>query len=295
MHNCKWLFTVASWEERFFLGCERLINSQPFSHFFVFYFSEYAEKTAKNRMDVQKLCNKKNVAYKEILLSFDDSVLSWKSIYDLINSMETRNTNVILDISTMPRETVWSTLDILDKCRAQTFYVYHSPCEYNKDWLSRDPGKPRLVYKLGGIARLGCDTKLVILTGYDVDRVSQLINFFEPSLVLLGVQTGEQFDNITMNVEKHKAEFGNKSEIELFDINSYSDDLGFSDIKKIVTPHTYNSNIIMSSLGPKMSSISLYKFHVHNEETALAYAPSNEFNPLYSHGIGKTISGKVWD
>jgi len=51
-------------------------------------------------------------------------------------------------------------------------------------WLSRDPGKPRFVFKMSGLTKLGQPTALVILTGFDVQRTEQLIRFFEqPSLL----------------------------------------------------------------------------------------------------------------
>jgi hypothetical protein len=54
----------------------------------------------------------------------------------------------------MPRENIWTLFFwLLDMQKARTQYVYHRALGYG-DWLSRDPQRPRLVYKLSGLARL---------------------------------------------------------------------------------------------------------------------------------------------
>lgn len=182
--------------------------------------------------------------------------------------------------------------DFLTENRAIIQYVYHTPERYSNEWLSRDPGRPRIVYKLGGEAKLGLPTMLLILTGYDPERVDQLIRFFDPYYTLLGVQSGEQFNNQSMNVanyEHYKREPG----VTLFSFDAYEDDHGFSSIETQLKIYLDNYNIVMSSLGPKLSAIALYKLHEKYPQTALAYAPSNEFNLEYSFGIGKTFTNQL--
>ena len=48
---------------------------------------------------------------------------------------------------------------------------------------------------------------------------------------------------------------------------------------------------VMSSLGPKLTSVALYQIHRQYPQIALVYAPSGEYNPNYSKGIGDTITG----
>ena len=49
----------------------------------------------------------------------------------------------------------------------------------------------------------------------------------------------------------------------------------------------------MSSLGPKLSAVALYQIHKLHPSTALAYAPSQEYNREYSTGLGETFYGQV--
>ena len=189
----------------------------------------------------------------------------------------------------MPREVLWTVLNLLASSVTSLQYVYHRPEKYNEDWLTRDPGKPRLVPKLGGVARLGIPNKLLVLTGYDADRVKQLIAFFEPVSVLVGLQAGSQFDNQARNVQRCKETLKDEARVEYFEVDAYSEGHGYEAIKEAVKSHLGTANIIMSSLGPKPSAVALYRLHKEHEQTALAYAPSNEVNPDYSRGIGEAL------
>ncbi len=287
------IIMVASWEERFLFGFQRWINQSPPANALMYYYEEYAKETEKNRTQVNKLCEQKDLPLNEYKLSFNDPARSWKVLYETIKVSEMAGKRVTVDITTMPRETIWTVLDLLEEVGARVAYVYQKPERYNTEWLSRDPGRPRLVYKLAGIAQLGAPTKLIILTGYDLDRVKQLIAFFEPELSFLGIQVGDQFYNQSLNVEKHKKEFGSDPGVKLFDVDAYSNDQGFNIIEEQIKSHLEHSNFIMSSLGPKPSAVALYRLHKLHPETALAYAPSGEFNPEYSYGIGEPVVGQL--
>ena len=87
----------------------------------------------------------------------------------------------------MPRDVIWQTLWLLKRCSSEIRVVYHRPKGYG-DWLSRDPRRPRLVFKMSGISAIGKRTALVITAGYDFDRVRHLIDFYEPAFVCLALQ-----------------------------------------------------------------------------------------------------------
>ncbi len=72
--------------------------------------------------------------------------------------------------------------------------IYNEPEVYG-DWQSREPEKPRIVYKLAGLSKLGVPNRLLVTTGFDLERVRQLIAFYEPDKTALCVQTGAQQNN----------------------------------------------------------------------------------------------------
>ena len=167
---------------------------------------------------------------------------------------------------------------------------------YDPEWLSRDPSRPRLVYKLSGVATLGRPICLIITTGFDPDRTRHLMWYYEPRTTLLGVQSGNQFDNQKQNIERHKdalneeyAEF----DVTEFPLDAYSEDHGESQLAHQIEQRYKTHNIVMTSLGPKLSAVALFRLHIKFPETALSYTPSHEFNRKYSTGISHSYSGVI--
>lgn len=289
--NCDYIVTVASWEERFLLGTKRLLENCKAKTLLMSYCEEYEKLSAPNRERVKDFCLANNVTVFENPLSFNKPKDSWLSIKDLLNNIQSQNT--IVDITTMPRETIWATLLFLRTKNCKIHYIYNEPHSYNKQWLSREPDKPRIVFKLGGVYKFGERTKLVIISGYDIDRISHLISFYEPDFTLLGLQLGNQFENEKNNIEKCIKEFGNKKDIRIFYLNAFDTNHGFDVLDQEIKDIASNNNIILSSLGPKLSAISLFNLHEKYPDTALSYAPSKKFNPEYSHGIGNFYIGTM--
>jgi len=281
------IIAVASWENRFIYGLEKNIHTYCPDEVIMFFYSEYAILTEANRKKMRDICKERKIKLIEKELFFSESIRSWKTIREVLLVEKYKN-NILVDFSTMPRETIYSVFYFLDSVSAKTHYIYYRPEQYNKEWLSRDPGKPRLVLKLSGITIVGQKTILVILTGFDSERTRQLIRYFDPSLTLIVTQEGKQYDNEAANIIKHKkliAELSPEIEIEEFSIDAYSQDNGYSLLENKIESILNKGNIVLSSLGPKPSAVSLYKVHRRYPQIALAYAPSNEFNPAYSTGI----------
>ena len=109
--------------------------------------------------------------------------------------------------------------------------------------------------------------------------------------MLLGLQTGDQFENSKRNREKHENAFRKHKDAEMFDVDGYSLNGNFNTFVKFTKPLLENYNVILSSLGPKVGALSLFKVKQKLPDVALSYAPSNEFNRDYSNGIGDCIHG----
>ena len=288
-----WMVTVASWERRFIEGFECSINEFMPGSVIIYHYQDFADWSAHNRKKAFLLCKKQGIDIQEYELSFEKPADSWLALYNTITVLDVKNKAVLVDITTMPRETIWTTFDLLESESAKVQYVYYEPKRYNKQWLSRDPGEPRLVYKLSGEPRMDLPTNLLILTGYDVDRIRHLIQSFEPQRTLLGMQTGNQLSNQTLNIERTKKEFQGEPSIDWFDVDAYANDHGFEAIKSQLDQTLKNSNVIMCSLGPKLSAIALFRLHKLYPQTSLAYNPSKEFNRRYSFGLGRHHRGNL--
>ena len=257
----------------------------------MYFYEEYESATQKNRLEVEKICEERGIRLSKYKLTFSNPVTSWKVICNTTSSLDIVGNKIMVDITTTPREAIWTIFNFLEKPGVSISYIYHVPKGYNKEWLSRDPGKPRIVYKLGGLTKLGVPIKLLILSGYDIDRVKQMITFFEPKEVFIGNQQPINSEESLEYYKKTKKEFEEYTEVKLFDIDAYASDHGLGIIEQKIGTLLDNSNFILTSLGPKLSAIALYRFHKAHPETALAYAPSKEFNPKYSFGIAETKEG----
>ncbi len=278
------IIAVLGWEERFIEGLQKNLNEFNSFTLYLIIFDEYESYSSKNLSRIQAICDEKKVKIEKLKLSYKNPAYSWRKLESLVANKLMSTENVILDISTMPRETIWGLLFFLQKNSKQTHYIYHKPLNYG-EWLCKEPDRPRLLYKHSGIAEFGRHTALMILTGYDYDRTNQLVRFYEPALTVLGLQKGSQFDNQKRNIEKQHREQCKGTEVNTFEIDFYSGDLGFSVLNEEITKLKSDYNVIVASLGPKISSISIYRIFLKHPEIALTYVPTKEYNKSYSVGI----------
>jgi hypothetical protein len=285
--------TMASWEERFILGSRRLFEQSRPSRAILYYAEEYDARSGDNRSQFADLCKQHNVLFEQLMVSLKSPAKTWETLQRDLMSQTIASRQLLVDITTMPRDIIWQVFAFGDYMNCPLKYVYHRPGGYNREWLSRDPERPRLVYKLSGEGQFGRPTTLVILTGYDVRRTEQLIRFYEPRTTLLGVQTGTQFGNQSQNVDIHTTLVSPESGVVRFDVDAYMEDRGRAAIEAQLQGYLGESNIVMSSLGPKLSAVALYQIHKAHPAIALSYAPSREYNLEYSAGIGDTLHGQV--
>jgi hypothetical protein len=285
--------TVASWENRFLSGFTRILENAEVEAAIVLFSDRYAEWTAKARTEVERLCEKRGVKSLSWGTLFDGSpIRTWDETFVPLFEAVPFGCSAGVDISTMPREAIWQTFWFLNYRSCDIGYVYHRPIKYG-EWLSRDPERPRLVYKMSGLSRMGTRTALVILAGYDVDRVKHLTEVFEPAITLLGLQEDSVDPQNAGKMQAVRDAFKDDKSVTTFGINAYADDRGRAAIEQALLNVRDKYNVIMASMGPKMSAIALYELHRASEELGLVYLPSSEFNKDYSSGIGESIWGEL--
>ena len=286
------LVTVASWEDRFLEGFKRVLGNVRTESVIMCYSDKYSEWTHSQRAEVAKLCKSRDVRLSDGVLYDGNPSKTWHETLLPLFSRVPIGAVVGVDITTMPRDVVWNTLWFLQYRKCEVGYVYHRPAAYG-DWLSRDPDRPRLVYKMSGITRMGARTALVILAGYDVDRVRHLIEVFEPSVTLLGLQTNSLDP---LNPERMKAvqdEFVGDNSVTSFSVDAFRADRGRNQVSQMISPIRETHNIVMASMGPKLTAIALYELHTQHEDLGLVYLPSSEFNREYSRGLGESLWGVI--
>lgn len=289
------LLTAVSWEDRFIRGLERLLARETLDSVILLDYRRESERTVEHRCQAVRICEAEGCRVKAVSVAYSNPVEAWWAIHAALEEIRGTCVKVLLDISTMPRESIWAAVFLLHERGVRIRYAYHMPASYGS-WLSRDSGVPRLALKLSGEMRFGAKTVLCVVTGFDRERTLQLIRTFDPATVLLGIQRGSQFENVQRNKERHKESQwlrGEGHSIEYFSVDAYSDDHGFADIVGQIERHVVEDNVLMASLGPKLSAISLFRVQRRFSMTGLVYTPSGEYNLEYSRGIGDTIIGEL--
>lgn len=282
------LLTFGSWEPRFILGASHLYSGGAIRRVIVPFAEEYAERTQQNRNDLRKLIEDSGGAYADFPTTLATSIDCWRALSQKIPELLGSERDVLLDISTGPREAIWYILHILCAlgCAVTWRYYRPAPDSYARDWLSRNAQSPRVLLKRSGIALPGRKTCIIALAGFDTERLAQLIEKYEPAYCLVGRQTGNQFGNETRNTGFDTA-FVHQRQITIFDFDCYDaldstiDEL----LTKIPDDIWRDFNVIGASLGPKPSAITMFKLSQIHPEMGLVYVPSGDYNPNYSDGI----------
>lgn len=289
------LVTFAGWEPRFLTGTTRAcLNLKP-KKITIFHGSLHQEETGKSIAELEEFTSENSIEMQIVPLDFDNQIETWKTIYDTLEDLNS-GTKATVDISTMPREVVWYILFILSSNKVEVEYFYNSPKSYDKEWLTQDASTPRLALKVSGISYLQRKTVLIIVTGFDAARAEQIVNHFEPYKTIFAIQSGNQYDNDTRNREMHEC-LAQRIKAETFVFDSYIPDHGYEQLKRYCSEYASEYNVVLASLGPKLSSIALFRLSqdaVEPESIALCYAPSRLFNVHYSHDIAdKPYTGKL--
>ena len=286
------LITVLGWEDRFPLGMDIIFKKYSIKKLILISFKDYCSmnKMSENRDATQKLVKKNDVQIENVELEYSNSVENWKILDLLFNSM-TLNDEVLLNITTIPRETIWTLLFFLKKQRTGVDYVYFKPKSYCEKWLTKNHKNPRLLFKHSGVFELNLPLVLFVITGFDGTRLNSLLEFYEPSKIIVFGQKGNQFNNQTRN---NGINISKSLEFEKVEIDSYNVKESAEIISLKIKQHE-NYNIIVSSQGPKLSSLSTYLNYLNSDgKLALAYVPAKEFNFEYSSGIDEnSISGRI--
>lgn len=282
--------TVASWEPRFLLGLERALDRYETSEIVAYYVREYEEWTRPQRRGLERLARGRNVELTEREISYASPSETWQMIEaDLGPKADRIPGRVLLDVTTMPRDVLWTALFWLEATGALVHYIYHRPCSYGDEWLARDPDDPRLLYKLAGELEFGRPTALVAVTGFDLDRCRQAVDFFEPARVVLATQVGDQFENARRN-RSHLLAAGGVTPQRL-DIDTYGSDHGYAAIGEVVGELTQSHNVVFCSFGPKPSAIALFRLQRTYRQSALAFIGCRQYNRDYSEGLGAAVEG----
>lgn len=268
------------------------LQHYSFQKTFICHFSNNYELANKNLYRLRKILNTASV----LEIKKNSPIYNLDTIVTLLftykNSIKKKKIQVLIDISTFTHEIllliIYLITQYLSKDNFTVKLVYNSAIDYSineKDeekWLSKGVGEIRTVLGYSGEMMPFKKNMLIILVGFESERVKSIIEIFEPSKVVLGYASKEGaisgilqkknaaiLENIknTLTIDTAQFEFSCKtpSETESF-------------INEIINQYTSEYNIIISALNNKVSTIGCALAAIKNPQVQLCYAPALVYN-----------------
>lgn len=285
------LIAPVGWEERFEEGVYIDISEFKPTKLILPYSQAYEERTLPFRTRIKERADSLNIQCIESEHDYCDAVTLYTSLLTLLSSHISSTTNVRLNATTAPRDLIWYSLQYLSENAVSTEFSYFRPLDYDKTYLSRDAKAPRLILKRSGIAFPDRPTCILALAGYDNERLSQLQHRYEPKIMLIGRQTGNQLKNEDRNIalNRESTEVKWYFDIDCYDTSDSSVSILRDQLDKLNEPH----NIIAASLGPKPCALTLFKLTQLMPDIGLVYIPAGDYSPDYSTGINRSDSQRT--
>ncbi|AYN00097.1 hypothetical protein [Chryseobacterium sp. 3008163] len=277
------LVTVLGWEERFLLGLKTILKDFVLESIILIQFEDYLsmDNMSNNYAEIVNLSNEYNFEIIDVKLEYNDSIKNWNLLEYLFVKSET---NYLFNITTIPRETIWTLFFFLKRKVETLNYIYFRPKIYCNDWLTRNHKFPRLLFKHSGLFDLNKKLSLFVIAGFDNSRLEQLIDYYEPSKIIIFYQKDNFFENGERDLTFYK--FASRFDCKIIEINTYDVGKTSNVIFDQFTEYEKEYNIIIDSQGPKISSMSVYEVYLRSkEQMGLAYVAAKDFNSKYSQGI----------
>ena len=284
------LFMVcASFEHRTTSAIECLSEDYRAKKGIIYYNQEFVSnlKTSKNLERLKALlrlrCNGVDVREGSLVLPEKQFAV----LKDAVLSLSPASIKAItIDVTTFNREALLVLMALLrNNCAlARIRVLYVSPIRHGK-WLSRGFREVRSVIGFPGVQRARRSTMLVVLSGFEPDRVKKLIEEHEPRIVLLGFgdpPTERHF--LERNIEEQKTVLA-KQDVERFRFPANNIKKCHQSCMKLLRSHLSDYNIILAPMSTKLSTLGAYLTAEANPEIQLTYCVPGEYNvENYSKG-----------
>ena len=283
------IVTVASWEPRFLDSSKALIFENPLTPLYVVRSERYADWTEDACRELESYCSSNGSKFFETKFDFEAPGDLWSNVVKFgAQLFDDGVASVVLDGTTTPRELTWYFLHLFGENGIATEFVYVPAREYGS-WLSKESLTPRLVLKRSGIVYPDKLTCVVAISGFDIGRLNQLVSYYEPVRVEIARQTGASYDNVDRNAPglSEYTRHANIFEFDSFDLSGKSHQI----LKQHIEPLLEDYNVLLASLGPKLSSVIAFEITEQIPSVALVYIPSNSYSKEYSKGAD--LPGRV--
>lgn len=196
--------------------------------------------------------------------------------------------NVVVDITAFTRETLLILLRVLTMPyiieHTNIKLIYMPAQSYQEDWMTKGVREIRPILGFSGLLSPSKPSLLVMLTGFEDERMRTVIDIFEPSHILLGKPCKESSVNEELFSISERKYNELKSEYEHLIID---DGFTFSckEIQKtkdvilnIYNKYSDNYNVIIAPLNNKISTLGVAFAALHEDGIQICYPSANQYN-----------------
>lgn len=205
------------------------------------------------------------------------------------------NNDLLVDITSMSREMLLSLLAYLNaKLLIDRTTFLNNCAESYGDWLSKGVLEVRSILGYSGVLYPSRKLHLVILAGFEEERVVSIIEQFEPNKITIGYGDGNPIVNEELE-EKNIGYFKSikmnlldrlgysESNVTEFDFSSTDPALVKLALEEVLGNDFENYNIIISPLNTKISSLGVGLYALEHNEVQICYAEAEIYNyPNYA-------------
>lgn len=277
----------ASFEERS-TTIPLLIDPQRIESSIVFYSKGYDNE--KSKSDIKKHFSDK---YKDVELDINSCVDTARTLTNEFRGILKDNMNLVIDVTTFTHETLLMLLKLVmdNETRINSiFCLYNGADKYSnfddrpKDvWLSKGCKDVRNVIGYPGLMLPSKKKSLVLLTGFELERATRLIELFEPDKLYLGRGEDPISDNnkvlmqfFSERFDEWKNSFKNIECVD-FTFSCKSVEKTY-DVLTDLTGKNMNENYIIVPLNTKLSTISTSLLALQNKKIQVCYSVPEMYN-----------------
>lgn len=277
----------ASFEERCF-SVPQSIKPESINKSYVFYNSD-PQMTPKTKPHLDEICDKiGGISAVSVNLNKPVEVADtlFKTIQEILVNGET---NLAIDITSFTHETLLILISSLHRYKERfesIVLLYNGASEYST-WLSKGCKEARNVIGYPGLLKPSLKYHLVILTGFEHERATRLVELLEPDLLSLGNGVEPTNHNHTATMDVVREEFSTWAK-NLQGLQSDSFEFSCSNIqstietlRKIINNNP-DHNFILVPLNTKLSTISVAMVALQNKRIQVCYPLPEVYNTIYS-------------
>lgn len=290
------LFTCASFEPRSTTAVSHLPSDFNATVGIIYYNKELqnqaSAKVTDTKEELNKCLGRRCQDLQIVEGSINDPIEQLNVIRRVLESLDERIDKVqsiTIDTTTFTRETLLILLNILSSWypQAEIDILYVSPKEYGK-WLSRGHRDLRNVIGHPGIQTPEKSMSLVVLSGFESDRMFKIIKELEPAVIHFGIgREPTRAEFLDRNLNRQEELLTTRPETREFGFPADNIDGSRDSIDRRISDTVDSHDIVFAPMSTKLSTIGCWKVAQSYPNSQVVYALPDQYNVAgYSEGVG---------